>query len=89
MMDRVSSSVPVELSSEERRLIAGLHDLPSEAMRLRLTEVMEEVLDFVREPACAERQADGVPCQGTELACEDCREVLALLRGIERRLGRS
>lgn len=88
-MTRGLSYVRAEPSSEEWRLIEGLHDLPSEALRGRLTEVMGLMLDFVRDPACGERQADGVPCESTTLACEDCQDVLAVLRDIERRVGRA
>jgi hypothetical protein len=84
-----SSCAPAQLSSEERHLIEGLRGLPSTALRGRLTEVMGHMLDFVRDPACPEKQADGVPCESTTLACEDCQEVLAVLRGIERSVGRA
>ena len=87
-MARVSSSLLGELSPEERRLIAGLRDLPSEALRHRVAEVMGKVLDFASDPACPERQADGVPCEDTDLACEECQAVLAVLRGVERRVAR-
>ena len=88
-MPRGLSHQQPELSSKEWRLIEGLRELPSEALRTRLTEVMGSMLDFVRDPACAEKQADGVPCDCTALACEDCQEVLAVLRGIERSVGRA
>lgn len=77
-----------QLSSEEWRLIEGLRELPSTPLRDRLTEVMGQMLDFVRDPSCAEKQADGVPCESTTLACEECQEVFAVLRGIECRVGR-
>jgi hypothetical protein len=83
-----ASSYPPRLSSEEWRLIEGLRELPSTALRGRVTEIMGQMLDFVREPSCAEKQADGVPCESTGLACEECQEILAVLRGIECRMGR-
>jgi hypothetical protein len=87
-MTQGSSFAMASLNAEEWRLIEGLRDLSSTALRGRLTEVMGHMLDFVRDPACDGRQADGVPCEGTSLACEECQDVLAVLRGIECRIGR-
>lgn len=87
-MARGLSHLQGELSAKEWRLIEGLRELPSAALRTRLTEVMGSMLNFVRDPACGEKQADGVPCESTTLACEDCQDVLAVLRGIECRVSR-
>ena len=86
-MLRVAASAPAGLSAEEWRLVSALREIPSDALRLRLADVTERLAELVRDPHCAEMQADGVPCQDTATACEDCRQVGALLDGIERRLG--
>ncbi len=45
--------------------------------------MMLALVEYVREPKCAEMQADGVPCTSAEADCEQCvkvRELLATLR---------
>jgi hypothetical protein len=87
-MARALASVPTSLSPEEWRLVSALREVPSDALRARLTAVTARLAEFACDPRCAEMQADGVPCQDTSTACEDCQEIAALLQGIERRTGR-
>ena len=76
------------LSLEEWRLLCSLREIPTGELRERVTGLAARLADFVRDPRCAEMQADGVPCADVSTACEDCQEVNALLCGIERRLTR-
>jgi hypothetical protein len=74
------------MSAQEWRLVSALREIPSDALRSRLTDVAERLAGWVRDPRCAEMQADGVPCEDASTACEECRQVGALLEVIERRL---
>jgi hypothetical protein len=67
----------------ERRLLSALRAIPTDGLRARVMDVAEALAEKVRDPHCAEMQADGVPCQDTEKACEECQGVTALLGEIE------
>ncbi len=71
--------VSVKLSPEEWRLIAGLRDIPPSPLRDLMSEMMSALVDYVREPKCAEMQADGVPCASPTADCEQCVKVRGLL----------
>lgn len=86
-MAQALAKPPASLSPLEWRLVAALREVPSDALRERLTELAARLADFARDPHCAEAQADGAPCADTSKACEDCQEVAELLRSIERRVG--
>jgi hypothetical protein len=77
------ASFTIAVTAEERRIISALRDLPASPLRDLLSEVMSGLVEFVREPSCAEMQADGVPCAAPDADCEQCRrlkEVLLALR---------
>jgi hypothetical protein len=74
------------LSSEEWRMIEGLREIPCGGARDELLGLVLDLFDFVRDPRCAESQADGVPCASVETACEDCRHVADVLATLHRRL---
>jgi hypothetical protein len=44
-----------------------------------MNEMMTALVDYVREPKCAEMQADGVPCSSPTADCEQCLKVQTLL----------
>ena len=67
----------------ERRLLSALRAVPSDGLRARVMNVAEALAEKVRDPHCAEMQADGVPCDDAGTACEDCQGVTALLVAIE------
>jgi hypothetical protein len=48
--------------------------------------MVRDLIDFVRDPRCPEAQGDGVPCASVEIACQDCRHVIAVLAGLHQRL---
>jgi hypothetical protein len=74
------------LSGEEWRLIEGLREIPRGGARDELLGLVHDLFDLVREPRCAESQADGVPCATVDMACEDCRHVASVLALLHRRL---
>jgi hypothetical protein len=69
----------ITLSLEEWRLVQTLRELPPSPLRDRLMLLLEELVEFVREPHCPEMQADGVPCASAQLACDQCRQLTGLL----------
>ena len=75
--------VSVKLSPEEWKVISGLREIPPSPLRDLMNEMVTALLEYVREPRCAEMQADGVPCATPDADCEQCRrlkEVLQTLR---------
>ena len=76
------------LTQEERHLLSRLHEVPAGAARQQLFELLEDLVEFVRDPRCPESQADGVPCLSLALACEQCQLVTGVLAGLHRRLRR-
>ena len=76
--------VNVKLNPEEWKLVAGLRDIPSSPLRDLMQEMMVALVDYVREPRCAEIQADGVPCETPAADCEQCLRVKELLFTLRR-----
>lgn len=67
------------LGGSEWRLVQALRALPEGPCRERLWELLGELTDFVRLPACAEFQADGVPCPSAQSDCSQCARVATVL----------
>ncbi|HQT93930.1 MAG TPA: hypothetical protein PLB88_08225 [Thermoanaerobaculaceae bacterium] len=78
--------VSVTLSGDEWTVISGLRDLPESPLREMTYEMMLALVEYVREPKCAEMQADGVPCTSAEADCEQCAKVRELLHTLRRGL---
>jgi hypothetical protein len=76
--------VSVKLDPEEWRLVAGLRDIPPSPLRELMHELMMALVEYVREPRCAELQADGVPCESPAADCEQCVRVKELLFTLRR-----
>ena len=74
------------LSVEERRLLWALRDIPPSPLRDALAALLAELVDLLREPGCAEMQADGVPCASAQAACEECRRLAAVIEDVRVRL---
>ena len=79
-------SVTVRLSPEEWRMIATLRDIPEGDLKSTLHEVLQLAIELVREPSCAEVQADGVPCGTAAADCETCARVTGALESARDRL---
>jgi len=71
--------VSVKLSPEEWKVISGLREIPPSPLRDLMNEMVTALLEYVREPRCAEMQADGVPCASPTADCEQCLKVHQLL----------
>ncbi len=80
--------VRVALSAKERRIISALRDLPAGQPRELLEELVESLVEFVREPQCAELQADGAPCTSPASDCEQCSKLKEILTDLRRRVPR-
>ena len=81
--------VTIAVSPEERRIISALRDLPPSPLRDLLGEVMERLVELVREPTCPELQADGAPCTSPAADCAQCRQLKEVLASLRDRLGTS
>jgi len=67
-------------------LVRRLREVPAGAARGELLELLDDLVDFARDPRCPEAQADGVPCLALGIACEECRQVAGVLARLHRRL---
>jgi hypothetical protein len=74
--------VRIAVSPRERRIISALRDLPPGQPRELLEEVLERLVEFVRDPHCSELQADGAPCASPESDCEQCARLKEILAGL-------
>jgi hypothetical protein len=81
--------VNVKLNPEEWKLVAGLRDIPSSPLRDLMQEMIVALVDYVREPRCAEIQADGVPCETPAADCEQCLRVKELLFTLRRGIAKA
>ena len=81
--------VNVKLNPEEWKLVAGLRDSPSSPLRDLMQEMIVALVDYVREPRCAEIQADGVPCETPAADCEQCLRVKELLFTLRRGIAKA
>lgn len=78
--------ITLTLSPAEYRMITLLRGLPDSPLRDRVFRLLDDLLDFARNPRCPELQADGVPCANPAADCDQCRVVLELLDGLKLRL---
>ncbi len=77
--------ISVALTPEEWRLISELRAVPTSNLKGRVLGLFAAVLDFSREPRCAEAQADGVPCESPGVSCEQCLHVEGMLEALRER----
>lgn len=77
--------IPIALTPAEWRLVSGLREIPSSLLKEKALELFAAVVDFAREPRCAEVQADGVPCDTPSAVCEQCLHVDWMLDALRRR----
>jgi hypothetical protein len=82
----MSGQALLPLSGEEQRLLLALREIPPSRLRELMSNLVSELLDFVAEPGCAEMQADGAPCPGTDVSCDECRKLTSVLEGLRGRL---
>jgi hypothetical protein len=83
----VTAETPaLALSPAEHRLITTLRNMPESPLRDRVRLLLDQLVDFARNPRCPELQADGVPCQSPQADCDQCRVVLGMLEDLGRRI---
>jgi hypothetical protein len=74
------------LTDAELSLVRSLRDIPPSVARDELVLLIGDLVDFVRDPRCAQSQGDGVPCLSVGNACEQCQSVADTLARLHRRL---
>ena len=79
----------IPLNPDEQKLLLALRGIPPSRLRDLMTTLVGELCDFVTAPACAEMQADGVPCPTTDVSCDECRKLTTIIEGLRRRLHES
>jgi hypothetical protein len=67
------------LSSEESALVWCLREIPEGKSRDELAGFLRELFTYVRDPKCAQAQADGVPCPVVGRTCDECCDVAGLV----------
>ena len=82
MVDRMS----ILVTPTEKHILASIRELPEGQLRRRLEGFLVELTDFVRDPKCAEVQADGIPCGSAKADCEECQKVSQLLETLRNAL---
>ncbi len=75
----MDTSSPMLLSSRENKILWGLRELPDGALRSMVEEFLLELTTFLRDPHCAQVQADGIPCDDPSADCEQCLKVRELI----------
>ncbi len=76
--------VHVTLTAEEWELVSTLRSLPASPLKNRVNALINELLQFIRDPHCAEMQGDGMPCDNVTTACEQCTHVADMLDSMDR-----
>jgi hypothetical protein len=79
-------TVTVALSPAEWRLIQGMRSLPPSRLRDRISQVLNELLFYVRNPRCEGMGPEGFPCGDPVSTCEECQEIWDLLDTIAERV---
>jgi hypothetical protein len=82
-------AVRIALTAEEQRLIWAYRDVPTGQPRELLGQVLTALCELVREPHCAQVQADGVPCTTPTSDCAECLRLKEVLADLRRDLTRS
>ena len=77
------------LSPAEWRLIKGLRGLPESRLRDRMSEVLEGLLFYVRNPRCEGMGVEGFPCGDPVSTCEECHQIWDLLETITDRVAKA
>jgi hypothetical protein len=79
-------TVTVALSPAEWRLVQSMRNLPDSPFRDRISEVLEGLLFYVRNPRCEGMGPEGFPCGDPMSTCEECHQMWDLLDSIAERV---
>lgn len=74
------------VTSTEKKILASFRELPEGNLKRQLEAFLTDLTVFVREPKCAQVQADGIPCDDVQADCEQCMKVEALIADLRRTL---
>jgi hypothetical protein len=78
----MNDTAPVSLTPGETRIVQGLRGIADSSLRYRFEELLVRLTDYVRDPRCAEIQADGVPCPTPDRDCHFCLKIDELIESI-------
>ena len=79
-------TVTTALTPSEWRLVMAVRDLPESPVRGHITEILENILFYVRNPRCSGMGVDGFPCGEPASTCEECHQIWDLLDSIAARV---
>jgi len=84
MDDRRDMPITATLSPAEWRVIAAVRGIPlGSPLRMKVAELLDELVHFVEDPKCPEMQGDGVPCEEVHGECAQCAHVGDMLDNME------
>lgn len=78
------STVDVTLTAREWKLISTLRAIPPGPLSIKVTTLIDGLVEFIHDPKCAKVQGDGVPCDNVSTACEQCAHVAEMLESMDR-----
>lgn len=78
------STIDVTLTAREWELISTLRAIPPSPLKHKVASLIDELVEFIHDPKCAEMQGDGVPCDNVSTACEQCVHVAGMLDTMNR-----
>ena len=73
------TQLPMTLTAAERRLITTLRDIPEGRVKVRVQQMLDDLMTFIKFPRCQWMQADGVPCGSVDRDCEQCEHLMAMM----------
>jgi hypothetical protein len=76
----------VTLTAEEYLIIRTLREMPESQARTRVLRLMDELVEFARNPRCPELQADGAPCAQAHGDCDTCQVVARMIDVLARQI---
>lgn len=82
-------TITAVLSPSEWSLIQGLRGLPESKLRDRMSEVLEGLLFYVKNPRCQGIGAEGFPCGDPVSTCEECHQIWDLLEAVSERVSKA
>jgi len=68
------------VSDAELRILNSVREQPPGELRELYLGLLLELAAFLKEPSCAEVQADGIPCDSPAADCTVCLRLEELLR---------
>ena len=78
----MNDTAPVSLTPGETRIVRSLREIADSSLRYRFEELLIQLTEYVRDPQCAEVQADGVPCPTPDRDCYFCLKIDELIESI-------